>query len=62
MTMIKKRQVSSRMLSSKNLSNDVQALFQIPKHRSYKGDKPSLTPSSLEVGVSLLFGEKKPHF
>ena len=40
------------LLSNKNPADDVQALFQIPKHRRYKGVRPSTTPLSLEVGVS----------
>ena len=44
-----------------NPVDDVHALFQIPKHWRYKGVKPSLTPLSLEVGVSFLF-RKNPYF
>ena len=44
-----------------NPADDEQTLFQIPKHWRYKGVKPSLTPLSLEVGVSFLF-RKNPHF
>src|ERR1051325_7517252 len=40
------------LLSNKNPADDVQALFQIPKHRRYKGVRPSSTTLSLEVGVS----------
>ena len=46
--------ISNGVLLNKNPADDVQALFQILKHRRYKGDIPSLTPLSLEVGVSFL--------
>ena len=47
--------ISNGVLLNKNPADDVQALFQIPKHQRYKWVKPSLTPLSLEVGVSFLF-------
>ena len=40
-------------------ADDVQALFQIPKHRRDKEENPLLTTSSRGVGVS--FGLFNPH-
>ena len=45
-----------------NPADDVQALFQIPKHWRYKGVKPSLTPFEPSKQEFLFYPKKKPLF